>query len=151
MKPKYLIKFLVFITIAISVHADVAIKSEKQTEIEKMIQLIGIKQMIDQMSAQMLTQLKTSNPNMPESYWTKVQIAMSAQSLLDKMIPIYDKYFTLEELKETNKFYSSPVGQGLVTKLPIIMQESSSVGKEWGAESIERLKQLEREESNKQK
>ena len=47
--------------------------------------------------------------------------------------PLYDKYYTLDDLKAINAFYASPTGQKVLTSLPQIMQESMKIGQEWGA------------------
>lgn len=39
-------------------------------------------------------------------------------------IDIYGRHFTTEELNQLADFYATPVGRKVVTKLPVIMQES---------------------------
>jgi hypothetical protein len=42
------------------------------------------------------------------------------------MYPIYDKYFSSDDLKELVAFYKSPIGEKFVKLMPQIYQESSA-------------------------
>lgn len=68
------------------------------------------------------------------------------------LMSIYDKYYTVEDLKAINAFYESPSGQKVLSTLPQIMQESMKIGQEWGskigAQAAEEIKQ---EKANKKK
>ncbi len=80
----------------------------------------------------MLSSLKTQMPQVPELFWTKFQQKMNTSDLIEKIVPIYDKYYTLEDLKVINTFYETPTGQKVLSTLPQVMQESMKVGQEWG-------------------
>ena len=69
---------------------------------------------------------------MPAEYWTKFEKKINPRDLLDKMVPLYDKYFSLEDLKAINTFYGSAAGQRILSSMPQIMQEAMKVGMEWG-------------------
>ena len=47
--------------------------------------------------------------------------------LMDSLIPVYYKYYTLKDLKKIIAFYKTPVGQKLKTSAPKIAVESIAV------------------------
>jgi hypothetical protein len=49
----------------------------------------------------------------------------------EKLIPIYSKYFSKEEVRELTEFYASPLGRKLVSVTPSIQIESAVVGRDW--------------------
>jgi hypothetical protein len=57
---------------------------------------------------------------------------MDVNELIEKLMPIYDKYYTLEDLKAVNAFYESPAGQRLLVVAPMAMQDAMKIGQEWG-------------------
>lgn len=125
--------FVVISLVAASfVRADVA--PAKRAEIEKLLQLTGMTKMVDQMKAQMIASIRQSQPQAPAEFWDKFSEKMDARQLIEKIIPIYDKYYTVDDLKAVNQFYASPAGQKIISTLPNVMQESMRAGQEWGAQ-----------------
>jgi hypothetical protein len=53
--------------------------------------------------------------------------------LIDQIVPLYAKYFSHKEIKKLRKFYASDLGQKTISVMPALMQESLSLGQEWGA------------------
>lgn len=98
-----------------------------------MLQLTGMEKLMVQMKTQMVSGLKTEMKQVPESFWEKFQQKMDTRELLEKIIPLYDKYYTMDDLKAVNAFYESPAGKKVLSTLPQIMQESVAIGQEWGA------------------
>jgi len=124
---------LVLVTIFASIsftHAEVS--PEKRKEIDRMLQLTGMEKLMEQMKTQMISAFKTQMTEVPESFWTKFQEKMDVHELLEKIVPLYDKYYTLEDLKAVNAFYESPAGRKVLSTLPQITQESMKIGQEWG-------------------
>lgn len=103
-----------------------------------------------QMETQMIGSLKAQMPQVPELFWTKFQQKMNTRELVEKIIPIYDKYYSTEDIKAVNAFYETPAGQKLLSTLPQVMQEAMKVGQEWG-EKIGRQAAEEAQQELKQK
>ena len=57
---------------------------------------------------------------------------MNTRDLIEKIIPVYDKYYTIEDLKAINAFYETSAGQKVLSALPQLMQETLKIGEEWG-------------------
>lgn len=110
---------------------------EKRKEIEKMLRLTGMEKLMDQMKTQMLSSFRTEIKEVPEVFWTKFEQKMDMRELIEKIIPLYDKYYTLEDLKAVNAFYESPAGKRVLSTLPQIMQEAMLIGNEWGRKTAD--------------
>lgn len=128
-------KLLLIVTITIFscislAHAEIS--KEKRAEIEKMLRLTGMEKLMDQMMTQMISAYKVQMKQVPEAFWTKFRQKIDTGELLEKLIPLYDKYYSVEDLKAVNAFYESPVGQKILATLPEITQESMKIGLEWG-------------------
>ena len=74
-------------------------------------------------------------PNIPAAFWDEFtrRAERDMDEFLEMVIPVYDRHFTTSELRELLRFYKTPLGRQLVAKLPLIMEESSRAGQEWGA------------------
>jgi uncharacterized protein len=49
-------------------------------------------------------------------------------AVIDAMVPVYAKHFTMEEIQGLVKFYESPLGQRAVKLIPQVVQESQAAG-----------------------
>ena len=108
------------------------IPTEKHQEIVKMLQITGTEKILAGIKSQMINGLKTSLPKIPESFWAKFETKMNMETLIDQIIPLYDKYYTLADLKAINAFYQSPTGQKVLSTSPQLFQESLAIGHQWG-------------------
>ena len=50
--------------------------------------------------------------------------------MIEAMVPIYQRHLTKSDLEEIIRFYSSPVGQKLLNKQPVMVQEGMEAGME---------------------
>ena len=77
--------------------------------------------------------------------------AMSAKldPMLDKIAGIYAAKFSAAELREVINFYKGPTGQKFVAQLPSIMQESMTIGQQFGQQLAGELQQRMIEELRK--
>lgn len=129
---KKLLVFAVITMVALASVAQSEVPAAKRQEIEKMLRLTGMEKLMAQMKTQMITSLKTQMPQVSKEFWTRFESRMDMGVLLEKIIPLYDKYYTTEDLKAVNAFYQSAAGQKVLSTLPQIMQESMAMGQEWG-------------------
>jgi hypothetical protein len=47
-------------------------------------------------------------------------------------IPVYNKYYTHDEIKQLIAFYESSLGKKLVEVTPLLTQETMIIGQKWG-------------------
>jgi hypothetical protein len=113
-----------------TVHAEMT--PEKRAEIEKMLRLTGMQKLVEQMMTQMTTSMAGSMPDVPPEFWAKFKQKMDARELIEKIMPVYDKYYTLEDLKAINAFYETPTGQKILSQTPQVMKECMEIGQDWG-------------------
>ena len=52
--------------------------------------------------------------------------------LVDQLIPIYNKYFTHEEIKRLYAFYQTDLGQKVIRTMPKATSEAMVAGEAWG-------------------
>ena len=71
----------------------------------------------------------------PENAATFNEIFKVDEVLL-RLVPIYDKYYTDDDLGELINFYRSPVGQKVIAATPAIMQEAMTVSANYFKERI---------------
>ena len=80
-----------------------------------------------------------------DAFFKKFAAKASSEDLTRKLIPIYAKYLTHDDLKALLQFYKSPAGQHFVQVAPQMMQEGYTVGSQWGQqiarETIQELQQ----------
>ena len=129
---KQLILLLLAITVCSLSPARADVSPEKRAQIEKLLQLTGTERLMGQMENQLIASFRAQMPQVPEAFWTKFQQRMNTREMLDLIIPVYDKYYTLDDLKAVNAFYQTPVGQKVLSTLPQVMQETMKIGQEWG-------------------
>ena len=118
------------LSVAFSARADVS--PEKRKEIEKMLRLTGMEKLMGQMETQLIASLKAQMPQASQLFWTKFEQRINTRELIEKLIPLYDKYYTTEDIRAVNAFYETPTGQKLISTLPQVMQEAMKVGQEYG-------------------
>lgn len=125
------ITFILLIALGVlAVRAE--IDTAKRREIEKMMRLTGMEKLVDGMMGQMITTFKSTYSDVPEDFWDKFKAKMNSRDLIEKLIPLYDKYYTTDDLKAVNAFYETPAGQKIISTLPKLMTEAMAVGKQWG-------------------
>ncbi len=83
--------------------------------------------MIENLAKRLQLDEKESN-ELRETYREWFTKDLDQVKLRDEVTKLYAQSFTVEELKEINKFYLSPVGQKTVKAMPEIMQKSAALG-----------------------
>jgi hypothetical protein len=111
----------------------------KAAEIKKLLDLTGVLKLMGQMKTRMLESYKDQHPGVSPDVWKRVDQEMNMDQLLEDIVPLYDKYYTLDDLKAANAFYSSAAGQHLLAATPQLMRESMQIGQMWGRKVGERV------------
>ncbi|MFT7035990.1 MAG: hypothetical protein ACJA2S_004516 [Cyclobacteriaceae bacterium] len=103
-------------------------------DILRFLEINGSKQTMAPMVDQMVKQFRSMNSSVPNDFWTLLKLDLTADmtDLMKKMVPIYKKHLTHEEVKGLIEFYESPVGKSFTSKSGLIMQESMQIGQQWG-------------------
>ena len=94
--------------------------------------MMHLDQQLMQMSAQFSGIMQKALPCVPAGYWDGFIDAPRAKELLDRMVPIYQRHFTAEDVDGLLKFYQSPLGQKVIKEMPLTMAEGMKIGQAWG-------------------
>lgn len=113
----------------------------KQQDILKLLRVSGSAELGIQVMDQMMMSFEEILPDVPAEFWADFRNEVKAEDLLDMMVPIYDKYYTHDDIRELIKFYESPVGKKMVETMPLLLQESMQAGQEWGRALSEKMLQ----------
>jgi uncharacterized protein len=117
----------------------------KEADIRRLLEVSGAKKLVTQTMASMTTSVRPvlSNSLPPGEYreklidlfFAKFQSKADSAQLLDLAVPLYDKYFSQDEIKGLIRFYETPLGQKLLSVLPQLMDEMSEIGRKWGEQA----------------
>jgi len=107
------------------------VASQAAEPVYELMDLVGSKDQMDQMSTQMVTMITSANAELTPysdeiAAWTKKYFTWDAMK--DDMAEIYQKYFTDDEMKALIEFYHTPVGQKTIEVMPQLFHEGGQVG-----------------------
>src|SRR5712664_168731 len=127
------------------------VSTEKRAEIERLLEITGALAVGQQMSSFFVTRLaqaiRRDNPNAPQHVIDAIPqevnavIVESLPLFKELVIPLYDKYLTLDDLRGLNSFYSTPLGKKTISVMPALVQESMAMGAQWGQAMEPRIAQ----------
>ena len=103
-------------------------------QVRQLFEVMHLSQMFGQMNSQMAGMMGQAVPCVPASYWQNFIDAASTEQLLGKMVPVYQEHFTSQDVAGLLKFYKSPLGQKVITQMPVTMAEGMKIGQQWGRE-----------------
>ena len=114
----------------------------KETDIRRLLDLVGTKalvtQSIDMMTKAIKPVLTNSLPagdyreKLVDLFFAKFSSKTNVQHLLDLAVPIYDKHFSHQEIRSLIEFYQTPLGQKTISTLPKLTAELQEEGRKWG-------------------
>ena len=67
----------------------------------------------------MIEHYKKNYPDVPTEYLDKASKYVNYNELIEKLIPVYTKHFTEQEIESLITFYRSTTGEKMVDKNPI--------------------------------
>src|SRR5947207_6672728 len=70
-------------------------------------------------------------------------------TMLEGIVAVYARNFTVDEMRQITAFYRQPIGQKLLDKMPVVAQESMTVGQQFGQSIATELQRLVTEELRK--
>ena len=127
--------FIVFMVVGcIIVNAQ---NSEFEKDVAKLLEVNGNAANYDLAFDQLVAQYKMMKPNVPQEFWEAARrdvFNVEIAELNKKMIPLYKKNFTHEEIKKLIDFYQSPLGKKLTEGTTKIGKESIQIAQTWGME-----------------
>ena len=140
--------FAALLTIFIALPAPSHAQAAKQQDIIKLLKIMGVEtqgmQMLDLVIQSIQPMIQNSvPPDVAAAFWAAFKSKFDANEFMNMLVPIYDKHFTHDDIKQLIKFYESPVGKKLLKATPTMAQETAAAGQKWGEklgeESIKEL------------
>jgi len=104
----------------------------KAIEIRKLLENMGTVKLMNQMTDQIFGMFQKQMPQVSAVEWDRIHSEMNTDGLIEKIVPLYAKYYSLEDLQALNAFYATPAGQKMVAVTPELMKESMQIGQQWG-------------------
>ena len=123
-----------------------SVSTTKTEQIRELLEVTGAGDLGIQVMRTMTEQMRQSAPNVPSEWWDKFMAKVDPEELNELVIPIYEKHFTEAEIVAMLEFYRTPVGRSIISKMPIVTQESMVAGQIWGTKiAREVVEELERD------
>jgi hypothetical protein len=104
----------------------------KHDDILTLLRISGSDKLADQLMDTMMPQFKQLVPNVPDAFWSRFRERLNTDDLLYACIPVYDKYYTHDEIRQLIAFYETPLGRKVVEVTPPLTQETMAIGQKWG-------------------
>ncbi len=118
------------------------IDAAKAADIRTLLELAGTRELIQESFGGSLTQIrplvKNSLPagdyreKLLDLFFAKFESKVDLNEFLNMAVPVYDKYFTHDELKQLIQFYQTPTGKKAISTLPKLTAELREIGQKWG-------------------
>lgn len=113
--------------------------ADKEKDIRQLITLTGGDKMGEQVMDQLMPAMQKMAPDAPPTFWLAFRNKTRASDLVDLIIPIYDKYYSRDDVRGLIQFYQTPLGQKVISAAPDITRESYAVGSAWGEKKAQEV------------
>ncbi|HEY8586116.1 MAG TPA: DUF2059 domain-containing protein [Rhodanobacter sp.] len=131
--------FAAGIVLAVAAGGQALAAQPSEQQVRRLLELMHMDQMFGQMNSQVAGLMGQSMPCVPASYWQNFIDADGTEQLLKQMVPVYQRHFTAADVAGLLKFYQSPLGQKVITQMPITMAEGMKVGQQWGQQRADEM------------
>jgi uncharacterized protein len=86
------------------------------------------------MLKQMFSSFSRMDSKVPKEFWEDAMKEFNTHDLVDKIVPVYQKYLTEEDIQKAITFYKSEAGSKFIKHQPQMYQEGAIIGRQWGKE-----------------
>ena len=114
-------------------------QSSKDVKIAKLLETMGSTQAMKTSVEYMINYYKQNNPQISSQYWDNSLKHVDYNELVQKLVPVYSKHFTEQEIVDLLNFYNTSTGKKMIDKMPVILQESMEIGRKWGIELAQKI------------
>ena len=83
-------------------------QSSKDVKIAELLETMGSTQAMKTSFEYMINYYKQNNPQISSEYWDNASKHVDYDELVQKLIPIYSKHFTEQEIDDILNFYKTP-------------------------------------------
>ena len=117
----------------------------KAADIQRLMDIMGMKDLMTQTMNQMLASIKpTMSQMLPAGdyrdtlinlFFERLQSKLKVQQFLDQAELAYDKYYSDDDIKGLIQFYQTPLGKKMLTVLPSLTVEVTNNGRQLGQDA----------------
>jgi hypothetical protein len=112
---------------------------EMDHEIRRFLVETGQARLLDQIQTDLMGQLTKNRAKLSEKQWSKLRAETNPAEAVNRIVPIYASYFTLDELKAANAFYATLTGQHILQALPQANIQARQTSEIWGQQVLQHL------------
>lgn len=110
-----------------------------EDQVRQLMEVVGLGKMLLQMNTQAVTTLEQSMPCVKPEFWQNYMDANQTQLFIGRLVPVWQRHFTSDEMNGLLKFYRSPLGQKVITEMPTTMAEANQAGQQWSHERSDQM------------
>jgi hypothetical protein len=103
---------------------------EKEKLIRKVMARTKEAEQAQERILQALAGMKILMPRVGEKFWEKYRQLITIEELRNRLVYVYDKHYTPEDLNELLKLYDSPLGKKMSDEAIPILRESMDIAQE---------------------
>ena len=136
------VSMIMLFATATSVYAQSDNNNEYRATLEKMMNLSGALEVSKTMVPQMVSMMKQASPGTADAFWDDFAAKWKtkfADRMVELYVPIYQKYLTIDDLKDLIAFYETPIGKKLAEATPKMTVEGMQLGQKIGMEMATEL------------
>lgn len=146
-------KLFIFLSVSLCLSITTQAQSDEyKAYLSKYFEVSGSSKTFEVAIKQTVQTMKGQSSGLSDETWNELEkefLSTSMDDLVDKLLPVYENYLSINDLKAIIKFYESRVGKKLAANTPLITQESMQVGAQWGMELGEKvMRRIEEEQGN---
>ena len=117
-------------------------KSDYLEMLNELLEVTGSTATTDLFMVKLIEAAKMEYPDVEEDDWKNLELVVHNSRLEyreKKLVPLYQKYLSSEDLEELIKFYYTPVGPKYAKVVPQLSLEANRAGMEWGEQLAKTL------------
>lgn len=132
-----------FLLLAVSFMSQAQDNKAYVAAMTKMLEVSKSMDAMKQMAPQITAMVKQQAPNAPQEFWTELEKTMVTMydQIIQAMIPVYQKYLTLEDIQAIIVFYETPVGKKLADANTKIAMEAMPIAQQVAQETMQKFMQ----------
>ena len=116
-------------------------QSSKDVKIAELLETMGSTHAMKTSFEYMINYYKQNNPQISSEYWDNSLKHVDYNELVQKLVPVYSKHFTEQEIVDLLNFYNTSTGKKMIEKMPAILEESMEIGRKWGIELAQKIEE----------
>ena len=121
-----------------------------ETELRIYFEVSGMRTLLENMTIQLLEQYRMNliqqypedAPKITEIFRVIAKETLTVDDAIRKLLPLYQKHFSMEQIQELNRFYSTDTMQQMVSKLQALAIEAAPLQFELIQENQEKINEL---------